>query len=362
MKKRIVFFHMLNDYSGSPHVLSLVIKGLVDKDYTIDLYTSSATTGFLSSIDGIRYHNVFYKFTSNKFVTFFLFIYAQILYFFAVIKLIRTKHCVIYINTILPFGAAVGALLACKKVIYHVHEKPVQRNIMQAICLFFFKICAHKAIFVSNYLFNSIEILPQKKISIYNALSNNFTSKACKHTPGLHEPYQILMICSLRIYKGVNVFKEAALKLSNYKFFLILNASDKEISAFFDKTFIPDNLFILSAQSDLHPFYNQAHLLLNLSIPDLWVETFGLTALEAMSYGIPVIVPPVGGISEIVDDGIQGFKVDSRNQDLVIQAIQKVFLTKENYYRMSMEAKWKSELFSLDTMIDSIETVIKSCV
>jgi len=359
MKKRIIFFHLLNDYSGSPHILSLVIKGLVEKGYSVDLYTSSIKSGFLSSIYGVRYHRVFYEFTSNKFKTGLLFIYAQIIYFFAVFRLMRVKNCVIYINTILPFGAAIAALLINKRVIYHVHEKPVQRNIIQTICLFFFKISAHKAIFVSKYLFDNIKILPEKKILLYNALSKDFTLKAFQHTPELYEPYHILMICSLRIYKGVTIFKDIAITLSNHKFLLVLNASDEEVSEFFGNTFLPDNLTIFSTQTNLHPFYNQAHLVLNLSIPDLWVETFGLTVLEAMAYGIPVIVPPVGGISEIIDEGIQGFRADSRNQDSVVLAIQKIFRSKEQYYMMSKEAKLKSEVFSLDYMIASIETIIE---
>ena len=32
------------------------------------------------------------------------------------------------------------------------------------------------------------------------------------------------------------------------------------------------------------------------------IETFGLTALEAMAFGLPVIVPTVGGIAEMVEE------------------------------------------------------------
>jgi N-acetyl-alpha-D-glucosaminyl L-malate synthase BshA len=36
-------------------------------------------------------------------------------------------------------------------------------------------------------------------------------------------------------------------------------------------------------------------------------ESFGLSALEAMSCGTPVVATRVGGVSEVVDDGISGF-------------------------------------------------------
>ena len=58
-----------------------------------------------------------------------------------------------------------------------------------------------------------------------------------------------------------------------------------------------DNLQILSRQEDVTSFYNKATIVLNLSDKHRFVETFGLTALEAMSAGLPVIVPTEGGIA-----------------------------------------------------------------
>ena len=38
--KRIVCFHLLNDYSGSPKVLAMVLEGLLEKGYCVELVTS----------------------------------------------------------------------------------------------------------------------------------------------------------------------------------------------------------------------------------------------------------------------------------------------------------------------------------
>lgn len=44
-------------------------------------------------------------------------------------------------------------------------------------------------------------------------------------------------------------------------------------------------------------------------------ESFGLVALEAMACKVPVIVSNVGGLPEVVTDGVEGFLVEPRNVD-----------------------------------------------
>jgi N-acetyl-alpha-D-glucosaminyl L-malate synthase BshA len=52
-----------------------------------------------------------------------------------------------------------------------------------------------------------------------------------------------------------------------------------------------------------------------LSVADLFLlpsemESFGLAALEAMACGVPVVVSRVGGLPEVVDDGVSGYLVE----------------------------------------------------
>jgi len=42
-------------------------------------------------------------------------------------------------------------------------------------------------------------------------------------------------------------------------------------------------------------------------------ESFGLVALEAMACEVPVVVSKVGGLPEVVQDGVEGFLVEPRN-------------------------------------------------
>ncbi len=43
-----------------------------------------------------------------------------------------------------------------------------------------------------------------------------------------------------------------------------------------------------------------------LAVPSLWAEPLGLTALEALVHGIPVIASATGGLAETVENGVSG--------------------------------------------------------
>ena len=64
--KKIVCFHLFNDYSGSPQVLRTVIDGLLEKGYPIDLVTSrGGVLDELKDKENLRLRQYSYKFARN---------------------------------------------------------------------------------------------------------------------------------------------------------------------------------------------------------------------------------------------------------------------------------------------------------
>lgn len=55
-----------------------------------------------------------------------------------------------------------------------------------------------------------------------------------------------------------------------------------------------------------------------------YYEPFGIVALEAMTFGTPVIVSNVGGLAEIVEDGINGLKVEAGDEAALSEALLKI--------------------------------------
>ena len=57
-------------------------------------------------------------------------------------------------------------------------------------------------------------------------------------------------------------------------------------------------------------FYQNARFIL---LPSMWFEGCPMVILEAMSHGLPVIASRIGGIPELVDDGVTGFLFEPGN-------------------------------------------------
>lgn len=58
-----------------------------------------------------------------------------------------------------------------------------------------------------------------------------------------------------------------------------------------------------------------------LVAPSVWYETFGFTVLEALSYGVPVVVSDSVGAKDLVQDNINGFIINEKSFEGVLLKI-----------------------------------------
>ncbi|RPH31083.1 glycosyltransferase [Buttiauxella warmboldiae] len=68
---------------------------------------------------------------------------------------------------------------------------------------------------------------------------------------------------------------------------------------------ITDRVNFLGFQADLSGFFNRIHIYLSTPV----TEPFGLSCMEALFYGIPVVFPYIDGQPEVVKDGVCGVGV-----------------------------------------------------
>lgn len=360
-KKNIAFFHLLNDFSGSPKVLADVINHFKENN-TVDLYTChTSNNGFLSNIQDINYHYFWYKWYANKFVRLLVFLLSQLQLFGVLVgKYLFTskKETIFYINTVLPFGAALAGKLLGVKVVYHVHETSITPKLLKWFLFAVIKITAKEVIYVSKFLEKKEGIGNVSSRVIYNTLDKQFLHNVFVNKEVRNNEGTILMLSSLKVYKGIFDFIDLARTLPHLKFELVLNAQAKEIEERFQDIMVPKNVTIFSKQENVHPFYSRAKVVLNLSHTDKWEETFGLTALEAMSYGLPVIVPPVGGIAEVVQDGVDGKHIDVTHKEKLISSIEEMYQNTPLYRKMSKNALLRSAYFNSSRFKASLDALL----
>lgn len=356
IRPRIFAFHLLNDRSGSPKVLSQVIRGWQREGLDVHLCTSNHLNGFLSDLDGVTYHNIWYRFKSNPWLRLVYFSLSQLLLFVKMYSKVSADD-VIYVNTVLPFGAGLlGKVKGCR-VIYHVHETTVNPGILKWFLFKVLRISASDIINVSDFVRQSHGIQQIRNHTVYNALDAEFLAGVLpKQAP--ERPGHVLMVCSLKAYKGVFEFVQLAVDFNAYSFRLVLNADQQEINRFFRNTEIPGNLEVFSAQKDLHPFFRWADLVVNLSLPDSWIETFGLTIIEGMAYGLPAVVPPVGGILEVVDPEETGLLADARDREGLNKSLRRILEDTNTYIRFSKASFRRLALFREEKMLSDINNML----
>jgi glycosyltransferase involved in cell wall biosynthesis len=110
---------------------------------------------------------------------------------------------------------------------------------------------------------------------------------------------------------------------------------------------IQDQFVFLSHVEDMDAFYRKLDIYINTSVH----EGIPMSVLEAMSYGLPVVVPNVGGFPEIVVDGEQGFLVEDRQKDKYAECILQLAHDPELHAKMAGAARERVvDCFSREAM------------
>lgn len=88
-------------------------------------------------------------------------------------------------------------------------------------------------------------------------------------------------------------------------------------------------------------------------------ESFGLVLIEAMSYGIPCVAyTSAQGANEIIDDGINGYLVENRDQDEMLDKINALIEDEKLRKKLGKEARSKSKEYSGEVVLEKWSKLI----
>lgn len=116
---------------------------------------------------------------------------------------------------------------------------------------------------------------------------------------------RVLFVGRLDRQKGIDVLFEAMRRLGDQAHAVVVGSA---VVANGQTAPPPDNVRVLGwlARDELPAYYQAAQVLV---VPSRW-EGFGLVALEAMRAGRAVVASRVGGLPEVVEDGVTGLLLD----------------------------------------------------
>ena len=118
---------------------------------------------------------------------------------------------------------------------------------------------------------------------------------------------------------------------------------------------ISDKVYVTGYLNDrtLHQLYRCADVLI---VPSLY-EPFGLIALEGMMNGLPVVASRVGGLREIITDGVDGLLIPPGDSKSIAGTVNRLLSDSALFNKISHDGKSRAKSFRTITMASETKGV-----
>jgi glycosyltransferase involved in cell wall biosynthesis len=203
----------------------------------------------------------------------------------------------------------------------------------------------------TKFIYNGLNIHPVNRTSnIRTELSISSDAKV------------IIMLATYEERKGHSFLFEAFELFKENNVHLIIcgtgSLAEKEVMSF-NKREVSNhtNIHILGHRDDSYELISQSDLVV---IPSKSHESFGLTIIEAMALKVPVISTSVGGMPEVIENGVSGFTVKYGDTNGFYKKMKKALFDmelKSNLVVSGVE-RYKS-MFTANVMAESYAKLIK---
>lgn len=135
-----------------------------------------------------------------------------------------------------------------------------------------------------------------------------------------------------------------------------------------DRVFAEEEARSLGVERDVH-FYGRINAIAPLlANADLFLlpsqtESFGLSALEALATGVPVVASDTGGLPEVVTDGVTGALHPVGDVEAMAASAVELLSDRDRWQKASdAAARDARERYSLDAVVSQYEALYKSAI
>ena len=91
-------------------------------------------------------------------------------------------------------------------------------------------------------------------------------------------------------------------------------------------------------------------------------EGLGSSALYAMAYGLPLVASRVGGLPEVVEEGVTGWLVPAGSPQALAEAIMRASSDRERLLQFGAHGRKRAERYAADIMVDRTEALYQRLI
>lgn len=178
-----------------------------------------------------------------------------------------------------------------------------------------------------------------------------------------HTPIHLMYVGRLIEKKGVQVLVEAFSELAHKEKYILDIVGDGPY-----KSILEDQARQLNLEQNIIFHGNKRDIATRLQNTGVFIhpaiceEGFGITIIEAMSYGVICIASRKGAIPEIIKDKENGFLVEATNSSALARKIEDVceILTDTQRERIKKNAYARSKDFSIEVLLNELHEFLTS--
>jgi len=350
-KMRVLFTASGSHIGGATMAMFHLMLGLASLNVEPILLSTTPKREYLRLYQRLRMKNVKIILSSLPFKSLLYWVWL----FFSSLRIIK-RHRIDIVHchgTKEALVVGLAAKLLRKKIIYTIEGDPnIEISISPYSYSFLDKLflrfswniglkLADKIVGCSNWMAEHLKKYGLEATGIPNPIDYERFSNVMAHGSNI--------VCIARFEKVKNIetliiaASEILKKYPEVKLVIVGGGSqEKELKALAEKLSISDNVEFQGFRPDVENVLKDALVFVLSSI----YEPFGMVAAEALAAGLPIIVSKVGGLREIVKDGINGFSFNPRDWQ---ELSKKILLLLENQKlreEMKNKAKESAKEFS----------------
>lgn len=216
---------------------------------------------------------------------------------------------------------------------------------------------------VREHLIRDFRVNPKDIAVIHNGIDAERFVVGVKEDLGLGQGPVVGIIARLSDVKGhtylIRAMREVIARLPSARLLIVGDGKMKrELLELTVSLGLEENVRFFPAVSDSRDALSAMDVFV---LPSL-AEGLGLSLMEAMAAGLPVIGSDIGGIRNLIQNEYNGLLFESRNVDALSRAILGLLQDQEKRQRLGVNAARSiRENFSLSRMAEETEGVYKKC-